>query len=284
MNAESDVNDIWGRSLDLLDLQLELSREAGNISASRDVDIPTLEAIRLIYGRGCHLAAEICHLLRGGYPDGAEARWRTLYELEVISKFICIAGDVVAERYLNYQSVEMEILYISAIQYFKRLNRKLTQEEEMEYENTKVKLSNAEENVKNLCKRFGPCFKKDSGWAACAIRKKRPQFRDIEALTGYSMSRVLYKEANFPIHGGPMAASFRKGLPHIGYILVGPSRYGLNEVIRRTTVSLESLTRDLIGQFNDETIRAIYDFQYVLTEEIIKAAKDAEKNLGPFKP
>jgi len=72
----------------------------------------------------------------------------------------------------------------------------------MEYEDTKVKLSYAEENVKKLCKRFGPCFKRNSGWAACAIRKKRPQFRDIEALAGYGGSRVLYKDANFPIHGG----------------------------------------------------------------------------------
>jgi len=284
MNSESDIKAIWGRSLDLLDLQVELSREAGNISANRVVDIPTLEAIRRIYGRGCHLATEICHLLRGGYADGAEARWRTLYELEVISKFICIAGDDTAERYLSYPSVEMEIFYKSAKQYFERLNRELTLDEEKEYQNAKDRLFSEEEKVKSLCKRFGPCFKKDNGWAACAIRKKKPQFSYIEALTGYSKSRVLYKEANFPIHGGPMAASFRKGLPHMGYILVGPSRYGLKDVIGRTAISLESLTRDLITQFNDETIRAIYDFQYVLTEEITEAAKDAEMTLGPFKP
>jgi hypothetical protein len=65
MNAESDVEDIWGRSLDLLDLQVELSRGAGSISASRDVDIPTLEAIRLIYGRGCHLATDMPPSYRG---------------------------------------------------------------------------------------------------------------------------------------------------------------------------------------------------------------------------
>jgi hypothetical protein len=104
-----------------------------------------LEAIRRIYGRGCHLAAEICHLLRGGYADGAEARWRTLYELEVISKFICIAGDDTAERYLYYPSVEMEIFYRSAKQYFELFDRKLTQDEENEYLNAKNKLYFEEE-------------------------------------------------------------------------------------------------------------------------------------------
>jgi len=61
MDASVDINNIWGRSLDLLGLQIELSREACSIAGISTINTRSylLETIIRIYGRGCHVASEV---------------------------------------------------------------------------------------------------------------------------------------------------------------------------------------------------------------------------------
>ncbi len=281
-DARSEINAVWGHSLDLLDLQVELSIEACSIALEYTTRTKTLDAINRIYGRGCHIGSEICHLLKGGYPDGAEARWRTLYELDVISKFIGDTGDDVAERYLSYEAVEMKKFYSSFKEYYDGLRRDLTPKEKKNYEITVISLGNASSDFDRSCKRFGPNFKNEYGWAADILSKKKPNFADIEEHVGYRNSRILKKMANFPIHGGPRAAFYRRGLPNANFVLTGPSIYGFKDVINFTTQSMVYLTEVLMLQCNDDAIWTIYDIQFSLTDEIVKAAEDAETTLGPF--
>ncbi|MFC7164719.1 DUF5677 domain-containing protein [Halospeciosus flavus] len=46
---------------------------------------------------------EIHHLLKGGFADGAFARWRSLHELSITTTFIKQAGSDTAERFLHYR-------------------------------------------------------------------------------------------------------------------------------------------------------------------------------------
>lgn len=55
--------------------------------------------LRQIHGRACQQFLEIHHLLKGGFADGAYARWRSLYELGVVSEFIRDNGEKVAKAY-----------------------------------------------------------------------------------------------------------------------------------------------------------------------------------------
>lgn len=55
--------------------------------------------LRQIHARACQQFLEILHLLKGGFADGAYARWRSLYELSVISEFIRKNGETVAKAY-----------------------------------------------------------------------------------------------------------------------------------------------------------------------------------------
>ena len=55
--------------------------------------------LRQIHGRACQQFLEILHLLKGGFADGAYARWRSLYELSVISEFIRKNNEEVAKAY-----------------------------------------------------------------------------------------------------------------------------------------------------------------------------------------
>lgn len=59
----------------------------------------TYLVLHQIHGRACQQFLEILHLLKGGFADGANVRWRSLYELSVISEFIRRNGEVVAKEY-----------------------------------------------------------------------------------------------------------------------------------------------------------------------------------------
>jgi hypothetical protein len=51
-------------------------------------------------GRATLIAREIAWLLRGGYPEGARARWRTLHEVAVTMTYVRQHGPWAAERML----------------------------------------------------------------------------------------------------------------------------------------------------------------------------------------
>lgn len=285
MDTSREIKATWGHSLDLLELQIELSREAGWIASNSTIARRTylMDIIIRIYGRGCHLASEISYLLKGGYPDGAEARSRTLYELEMIALFISERGEDIAKRYYLYDAVERRRFCKFIIADFENLNRSLSPEEEKIYAKAKADFDFANQNVEVCIKHFGPNFKEKYGWASDILEKKNPNFTDIERAVKDRGSRIPYKSANFAIHGGPRALFCRRGLPDPESVLVGPSRYGFRDVINNTAVSLEALTGVLIAHCDKETIRAVYDFQYNLTAEIMKASKKAEEELGPLK-
>lgn len=57
--------------------------------------------LREIHGRACQMFLEITCLLKHGLADGAFARWRSLYELAVLSKFIYDNNETTAEAYFN---------------------------------------------------------------------------------------------------------------------------------------------------------------------------------------
>lgn len=62
----------------------------------------TFTALRYLSGRATQVANEILVLLKNGYADAAYARFRTLYELSIISDFIVKHGDNVAQAYIEY--------------------------------------------------------------------------------------------------------------------------------------------------------------------------------------
>ena len=58
-------------------------------------------ALRMIHGRAMQMYLEIICLIKNGFADGAYARWRSLYELAIISAFIKKYGESVAKSYLD---------------------------------------------------------------------------------------------------------------------------------------------------------------------------------------
>lgn len=54
-----------------------------------------------LHGRACQVYCEVLWLLRGGFSDGAYARWRSLYELSVIAEFIKANDEAIAMKFTD---------------------------------------------------------------------------------------------------------------------------------------------------------------------------------------
>lgn len=231
---------IWGEALDLLDVLLGVSLEAGidfneklRSKAYQGNDL-VFDALTRLHARGCQIAREIHVLLSYGLADGAHARWRTLHEVSVIASFICKHGQAIAERYFLHTGIET---YKSALQYQEHsatLGWSPLSEEEMEQVKTVYD---------SLILRYGKDFKVDYGWASTVLGKIRPTFHDIEQNAGIEHVRPLVKMANTNVHASAKGIAHRLGLPpETDILLAGPSIYGLGDPGRSTAYSLTLLT------------------------------------------
>lgn len=84
----------WGRAFDLMEMAIVVSYEAGEAfnakhqtTAGEENDLVFAALVRL-HARACRIAEEVLRLLKGGYGQGAHARWRALHEVAVITAFL----------------------------------------------------------------------------------------------------------------------------------------------------------------------------------------------------
>ena len=90
------------------------------VAAKDDPEDTKQDMIDGLHGKGCATAAGILVLLRAGFADGALARWRSLYEVELIAHFIADHGLSTAERYAEtcrYQELGSNKLDFTLRQY-----------------------------------------------------------------------------------------------------------------------------------------------------------------------
>lgn len=239
---------VWKEPLDLLQLFLLATIDIGDEFNQKyrpeaaEADDFVFEVLTRLHGRACQVGNEILTLLKSGYADGANARWRTLHEITVTSYFIKEHGNEMAERYLLYDYIES---YRSISDYLH--NTEL-------YEKHKAILGDAlpsqdemkrMERTKNeLCARFGKGFSKEYGWVAGGT--KRITFRDLESEVGIDHLRPYYKMANISIHAGPKGVRFSLGSPNNNIIPVGASNMGLADPGMNTVISLLNMNAALL--------------------------------------
>jgi len=107
------IENIWGDGFALYKLYIEsrvkFSNEylkyierCGRFSENTKKE-KVFTAMRYLSGRATQVANEILVLLKNGYADAAYARFRTLYELSIISHFIVKHGDNVAQAYMEHE-------------------------------------------------------------------------------------------------------------------------------------------------------------------------------------
>ena len=69
----------------------------------------TYVVMQHIHGRALQEFLEIITLMKNGFADGAYARWRSMYELSIISSFIIQHGENVAKKF--YEASETDDRY-----------------------------------------------------------------------------------------------------------------------------------------------------------------------------
>lgn len=237
----------WGESLELLERLIIWSMECGRALnqkfgfQARQNDNCQFQALLHLHSRAVQVALEIHHLLKGGFADGAFARWRSIYELSITSSFIFHHGEDTAKRFLSYHNI-WDYYFAKTYQ---------EHQDDLNVEPLEPEVIEKLEEIKHdLIEQFGDSIDDDgygSGWAAEAHSGQSMREEvNLEHLTPY------YKLACESVHAGSKGTLDRLGIirhedieqPEV--LLAGPSNAGLNLPGQLTAVSLAQVTTDLL--------------------------------------
>jgi len=274
-------NKVWGAPLDLLDALISLSLELGSEFSQKFSSITSNKndivfyVLRGLHARGCQVSSEILTLLRGGFADGAHARWRTLHEISVIAQFISVNDNDLAERYLAHSAV---VDYQRALQY-----RKYS--DDLSY----VPMSDDDFNIikttyDEVLRRYGISFKSDYGWASEVLGNPKPNFTNIEEKVKESHMQPFVKLAHVNIHAGSTGIFFRLGSPPEDDLLVaGASVFGVGEPGQNTSYTINKLTSTLLLYKNNSfdnlgSLLALRKFMEEVVWEFDRAAEKQENS------
>ncbi len=235
----------WKTGLDRLDMLITMAHEAGEIyaqdlrreSAEADgLEEPMLiEVLTALHCRACRTAREIVCLLKAGYADGAEARWRSLHELAVTAFFLLEHRSDTPQRYLEHAAVERWRAAKEYQQHYTVLGYEPFSDEE---------LSEMEKEAEAAIKNYGTPFKEDYGWAANILGNPRPTFTQLENSLQMSHWRPYFRLACQSVHAGSRGLFFSLGEPKrsTGMLLAGASDAGLADPGHQMAVSLTMVT------------------------------------------
>lgn len=226
----------WKDSIDLFECMIKVSLESGQeqqqklINKEDGKDNFKREALLKIHARALHISNEILVLLKAGYADGANARWRSLHELAVVAFFLLDQRDEVSKRYLEHTTIKA---YKQAQDYrtcYKRLG----------YPPFDRKTYNQHKKEKEfLINKYGKGFNGEWGWIPESILKCR-NFRELEKIVKLDHWYPFYSLSCDAVHAGS------KGFYRLGLMddyqdevmLIGPTNYGLADVFQNASISL----------------------------------------------
>ena len=198
---EQRVSEEWKEPLDLLCVLITLAK-----GVRSDFDDQFLEkAVRsneivfatlaILHAKACQVSSEVFALLSSGFADGAQARWRTLYELSAVSQFIAKNGQEVAVRFLCHDMLERSKL------------ARQHQQGEFPGELSRLQQDRIDSMASlqdTLLEAFGKRFRGDYGWAASALCGNPTLFRIADSV-GLGDSYPAYKLASSSVHASALS-------------------------------------------------------------------------------
>ncbi len=236
----------WQEPLDLLDLFISIAIETGGDFNSRVRESgevlgnAVFESLSRLHARACQTSSAILVLLKSGYADDAHARWRSLHEIAVVSQFISVKGQCVAQKYLLHGAIQRYKLAKLLRDNAGRINEEPLPNQEF------AELKACHDG---LVTRFGNPFKGDYGWAASTLNDKRPGIIDIEQEIDQAHWRTYYRMASDNVHANSHGVYWRLGLIGVNEraLLAGPSHMGLTDPSHATAISLNLITTLLLA-------------------------------------
>lgn len=252
-------------------------RESGKyaISAKRN-------ATTRIHARSVQIANEVACLARGGYADGAMARWRSLHEASVIIAVLSRNDEVLSDRFMDHQVVNR----------FKAATEYNNHQADLDFQSFDMKeLDDMKSASDAMIDKYGKHFLSDYGWAnevlkSAKFSSNRPGFRDIENHVSLNFMRPYYGFASKNIHSGVDSIGYKLGLSMTqeDILLTGPSNEGLIDPIQLASFSLIFSTVELINTSpNDErTIieNVLWRWHEMLKLELVEAESQLRLRAG----
>ena len=264
----------WDTSLDLFELMINFSLEHGKyhvnkVNKEKNKEDYKFIALTLIHARGIQISNEILALLKAGFPDGANARWRSIYELAVISFVLLNNKQEVSKGYLDHETM---ITFKDAKVYQKYHNRLNVDPLE------KKVIDSLNKTQKKLIEEYGKEFKQDWGWIPESISKNK-NFRALAEYAEMDHLYPYYKLSSAAVHG------LSRGFYRLGlredcqqkFLVCGSSNYGLEDPIQNAAISLSQITTCLLNvETNFENQLIILTMQKFI-EEIGNASVKIKK-------
>lgn len=261
---ESRLYQRWEKPIDLLECLIEISLESGERHSNKltkttdNTNNFKRTALINIHARALHIANEILILLKTGYADGANARWRSLHELAIISFFLSKENNEISERYLDYANVRA----------YKEAKDYRTHYKKLGYKALDLRIvRKIGRKVNALDQRYGDNFGNTSGnynWIPRSILRNRT-FTELENHVKVSHLHPFYNLSCDSIHGGSKGF-YRLGLMDKSQnkiLLAGASNYGLADPLQNTAISILHVNVSLL------TIEP--DFESILQLQIMNS-------------
>lgn len=237
---EERLYERWKEPLDLLEPLIRISLESGEshknklAKVTNETNKDKFGALIKIHARALQIANEILVLLKAGYADGAIARWRSLYELAVISCFLSANNNEVSKRYLEHEIVGKYKDARDYQKYCEKLGYPPIEKDACE----KIK-----KEAEKILKKYETGFDKDYGWVPASILPNR-NFRALAEFVELDRDRPFYNLSKAAVHGGSRGF-YRLGLTEDSQhklLLAGASNYGLADPLQLTFISLNLVT------------------------------------------
>jgi Family of unknown function (DUF5677) len=269
----------WKKPLQLFDIYITIIKHAARRFAevydpSSEEEEAVYDVLIRLHARACQIALEVAKLLKGGFADGAHARWRTLHEVATVALFIQKHGADSAERYLLHEAVET---YKAAEQY----QRFCSLIGYKPFDKRKMKRFRAEYDAKIA--RFGKSFKSQYGWAAMALGNRSPTFADLEKDVDLDRLRPYYRMASHNVHANPKGITHRLGLVRwMDNRLDGPTDVGLADPLSGTSLSLLQITGTFLAMMPTLDVLALNAVLLKLHREIGEEAATSNKSTQDY--
>ncbi|NKI68104.1 hypothetical protein GN109_01620 [Collimonas pratensis] len=192
-----------------------------------------------LHTRAIQISNEISCLLKGGYADGAMARWRTLHETTVILAFLSRHDDDLSSRFVDFQAITRLKAATEYNEHHTTLGFEPFDQE---------KLAQFQKERDHVLVQYGQQFASENGWATDVLKQKRVTFKDIEKFVNLAHLRPQYGFASKNVHSGIDGIGYKLALSMSSQetLLAGPSNEGLIEPIQCTGYSLIIATSELI--------------------------------------
>lgn len=258
--AAEHVTEVFGAALDQLCVLRAVAHEScERFHAECNDGSRRHEALTRLTARGMLIADEIQHLLRGGYPSGALARWRSLHEASIIAAVLAANDEATARRYLDHEAVGRA----KAARDYQR-HAPAFGEAPLDEQTLEEIIARRDA----LVTEHGARFKRDYGWAAHLVAD--PNLRTLETLADRDWLRPYYGLANHPVHTGASNLLNEIGVDDDHTLLTGPSIAGLTDPIQLTAHSLVFLARQLLYSCPDDAMQWVIQV-HALERLVIRA-------------